>query len=253
MLSNPLGNSTYNALQLRLQKRYSSGISLLISYTLSKNLTDADGEGGGSFLGSAQDYYNLRLEKAVSAADVPQAFVAAYSYDLPFGDSKPIRTGKRLVDKYVIGGWTTSGIVSVQSGTPLGINTELSLPAIGPVRPNVVSSQIYLNNDRSTFDPARNLYLNSAAFTAPAPFSFGNAPRLFSQVRSFGTKQWDAVLQKVIPIRESLRFSLKAEFFNLPNVVNWGPPATDINSPSFGQITSASSARTGQISGTLSW
>jgi hypothetical protein len=253
MSSNPLGNSTYNSLQVRAQKRYSNGISFLLSYTLSKNLTDADGEGGGSFLGSAQDYYNLRLEKAVTAADVPQAFVAAYTYDLPFGTGKRLRSGNNVVDKYILGGWTMSGIVTVQSGPPLGITTELSLPAIGAVRPNVVSNQIYLQHDRSSFDPAKDLYLNLAAFAAPAPFTFGNAPRLFSQFRAFGTREWDAALQKAIPIRESIRLALKAEFFNLPNTVNFGPPVVDINNPGFGQITSAAAARTGQISGTLYW
>jgi hypothetical protein len=251
--SDPIGNNSYNALQARLQKKYSNGLSLLVSYTLSKDLTDADGEGGGAFLGSAQNYYNLRLEKAVAAADVPQAFVAAYTYDLPLGENKLLRTGNRILDKYILGGWLTTGIVTLQRGTPLGISTELSLPAIGAIRPDVVSSQLLLHSDRSSFDPATDLYLNPAAFTAPAPFTFGDAPRLFSQARAFGTREWDAALQKSIPIYERLRFSLKAEFFNLPNVVNWGAPVTDINNPSFGRITTAGSARIGQLSGTLYW
>jgi hypothetical protein len=251
--SDPIGNNTYNALQARVQKKYSNGLSLLVSYTLSKDLTDADGEGGGAFLGSAQNYYNLRLEKAVAAADVPQAFVAAYTYDLPVGENKFLRTGNRILDKYVFGGWLTSGIVTLQRGVPLGISTELSLPAIGAVRPDVVNSQLLLNSDRSSFNPATDLYLNPAAFAAPTPFSFGDAPRLFSQARAFGTREWDAALQKSIPIYERLRFSLKAEFFNLPNVVNWGAPVTDINNPSFGKITTAGSARIGQLSGTLYW
>jgi hypothetical protein len=253
MSSNPIGNNTYNSLQLRAQKRYTNGLSLLVSYTVSKDLTDADGQGGGAFLGSAQNYYNVRLEKAVAAADVPQAFVAAYSYDLPVGEKKPLRTGNKFMDKYILGGWVTSGIVTLQRGAPLGISTELGLPAIGGIRPDVVSSQFYLHNDRSSFDPAANLYLNPAAFAAPAPFTFGDAPRLFSQIRAFGTREWDAALQKAIPIHESLRFALKAEFFNVPNLVNWGAPVTDINNPSFGRITSAGQARAGQISATVYW
>ena len=253
MSSNPIGNNTYNSLQLRAQKRYTNGLSLLVSYTLSKDLTDADGQGGGLFLGSAQNYYNVRLEKAVAAADVPQAFVAAYSYDLPLGEKKLLKTGNKVMDRYVLGGWVTSGIVTLQRGAPLGISTELGLPAIGGIRPDVVSNQFYAHKDRSSFDPGKDLYLNLAAFAAPAPFTFGNAPRLFSQIRAFGTREWDAALQKSIPIHESLRFALKAEFFNLPNLVNWGAPVTDINNPSFGQISSAGQARTGQISATLYW
>ena len=254
MSSNPVGNNTYNALQVRAQKRYSNGLSLLVSFTLSKDLTDADGQGGGAFLGSAQDYYNLRLEKAVAAADVPQAFVAAYSYELPAGEGKRFKSGNKVVDKYVLGGWTTSGIVTLQSGAPLGISTEVGLPGIGGVRPNIVSgTSLFSHSDRATFDPGADLYLNPAAFAAPAPFTFGNVPRLLSQARAFGTRSWSGAFQKAIPIRESIRFSFKAEFFNLPNTVNWGGPVTDINNPSFGRITSAGAARNGQLSGTLYW
>ncbi len=116
-----------------------------------------------------------------------------------------------------------------------------------------MSNQFFSNKDRSSFDPGKDLYLNPAAFAAPPPFSFGNAPRLFSQIRAFGIRQWDAALQKSIPIHESMRFAFKAEFFNLPNVVNWGAPVTDMNNPSFGSITSAGAARIGQVSGTFFW
>jgi hypothetical protein len=251
--SDPIGNNTYNALQIRLQKRYSSGLSFLLTYTLSKDLTDADGNGGGVFLGGAQNYYNLRAEKAVAAADVPQAFTAGYAYDLPFGSAKRFKTGQKLFDKYVLGNWITSGIVTLQNGAPLAIGTQLSLPGIGPIRPDVVSSTLYGQHSRGSFDPATDVYLNAAAFAPPAPFSFGNAPRQFSQIRSFGTVDWDAVLQKSIPIHERLRFALKAEFFNVLNSVNFGAPDTNINSPTFGRIFSANPARTGQISGTVYW
>jgi hypothetical protein len=253
MSSNPNGNSTYNSMQVRIQKRYSAGISVLLTYTLAKNLTDADGFGGGVFLGGAQDYYNLRLEKAVTSSDVTQTLVAAYTYDLPFGDGKPVRTGSKAIDKYVLGGWLASGIITLRGGAPLGVTSELSLPAIGGIRPDVVSSQIYQTHDRGSFDPAKDLYLNPAAFQAPGPFTFGNAPRLFGQIRAFGLRQWDAALQKSIPIHESLRFALKAEFFNLLNVVNFQAPNTDINSPAFGQISAAGPSRTGQVSATFSW
>jgi hypothetical protein len=248
--SDPIGNNTYNSGQLRVQKRFSAGISFLLTYTLSKDLTDADGEGGGSFLGSAQNYYNLRLEKAVSSSDIPHSFVAAYTYDLPLGENKPIHTGSHFIDKYVIGGWQTSGIVTVQSGLPIGVTTELSLPGIGALRPNVVSSNIYGANN-SSFNPAVNLYLNPAAFAPPAPFTFGDAPRLFSQVRAPGLREWDTALGKTFQINDRIGVKFKAEFFNVLNTVNFGVPVADINSPSFGQITTAGPSRTGQISATL--
>jgi len=252
--SNPNGNNTYNALQVRAQKRFSSGVSFLLSYTISKDLTDADGFGSGVFLGGAQqDYYNLRTEKAVTSQDVPQAFVAAYTYDLPFGENKTIKTSNNIVNKYLMGGWTTSGIVTTQSGPPLAITTELALPGIGGIRPNRVSNQYFINNDRSSFDPNKDQYLNPAAFAAPPPYTFGDAPPRIAQARAFGLRSWDAALQKSIPFSERVRLALKAEFFNVLNITNLGAPVTDINSPSFGYIFSAGPTRTGQVSATVYW
>jgi len=261
LVQDPVGNNSYNSLQIKAQKAYSSGVSFVLSYTLSKDLTDADGEGGGGFIGGAQNYYNLRAEKAVAAEDVPQAFVAGYSYDLPIGKGKKFLNLQNSTLDKIIGGWTTSGIITVQSGTPLGVTTELNLPAItGPasgyntpqgVRPNVVGTNFYVNHDSGTFNGATDLYLNPAAFALPAPFSFGDAPRLFSQIRSFGLREWDAALLKKFRFTDRLSLGLKAEFFNVLNGVNFGAPVTDLQNPSFGHIFSAGNPRTGQVSGTF--
>jgi hypothetical protein len=253
LLSDPIGNNTYNALQVRFQKRFSNGLTFLASFNYAKNLTDADGQSTAGTLGGAQTYYNISLEKAVSMLDVPLALVASYTYDLPFGSGGMLRTGNRFVDKYLLGGWKASGLWTVQNGIPLGISTEVSLAAIGAVRGNVVSSQMYGVHDRSSFDPATQLYLNSAAFTVPAAFTFGNSPRLFSQLRGFGTITWNAGLLKTIPVTERVRFVVRGEFFNLLNAVNFSAPNTDRNNLAFGRITAAGSPRLGQVSGTLSW
>jgi hypothetical protein len=250
--SDPVGNNTYNSLQIKAQKRFSQGLSFLMSYVLSKNLTDADGEGGSIFLGGAQNYYNLRAEKAVALEEVPNAFIGSYSYELPFGKGRLVNIDNTIVDR-IVGGWATSGIITLQSGNPLAIGTEQSLPSIGGVRPNVVSNQFYINHSRRSFNPATDLYLNPAAFAPPAPFTFGDAPRAFSQISSFGIREWDVGLMKKFPITERVNFALKMELFNFLNNVNFGPPVTDINNPSFGRIFTAASPRTGQISGTISW
>jgi Carboxypeptidase regulatory-like domain len=250
--ADPMGNNTYNALQVRGQKRFSKGLTLLLSYTFSKNLTDTDGTYGTS-LGGAQNFYNVALEKAVTSSDRPQVFVASYSYELPVGEGKPFRSGSRLLDRYVLGGWQISGIWTVENGTPLPITTEETLPAAGSVRANVVGSQVYSVNSRSSFNPATDLYINKAAFAVPAAFTFGDGPRLYSQLRSFGTINWNAVAEKKIPIKETLHFLLRAEFFNVLNTVNFSAPTTDLQNLSFGKITSAAAGRNGQVSLTLSW
>jgi outer membrane receptor protein involved in Fe transport len=252
--SDPVGDATYNSLQVRAQQRLRHGISYLVSYTVSKDLTNAPGYGGGAFLGAAQNYYDLRAEKAVATWDVPQAFIAAYTYDLPLGRGKLVNFDNSLANK-ALGGWATSGIITLESGPPISPTTELSLPAIGPIRPNIVSDQpIYLDHSRASFDPATGTYLNINAFTPPPPFSFGDAPPQLPNVRAFGQRTWDIALMKKIPLSERFSLTLKGEFFNALNAVNFGPPVTDIDNPSFGKIVTTSvNPRTGQLSATVSW
>jgi hypothetical protein len=251
--ADPIGNNTYNALQIKAQERFSNGLTFLVSFNYAKNLTDAHGQSSGGYLGGAQDYYHVSLEKATEANDVPHALAAAYTYELPFGAKRKFVTGNHFVDRYLIGNWSTSGVWTIQDGKPLALTTQLTLPAIGSVRPDAVSSQLYGTSDRGSFDPATNLYINKSAFAAPAPFTFGNAPRLFSQLRTFGLISWNVSLLKAIPLRENLRLILRPEFFNVLNTVNFNAPVTDFNNLAFGKITAAGSPRQGQVSATVSW
>jgi hypothetical protein len=224
---------------------------MLFAYTREKNVTDVNGAG-------AQNYYDLKAEKAVASYDVPQNFVAGYTYTLPIGKGQLLAINNSLADK-LFGGWSTSGVVTLQSGQPIAVTTELALPAIGGLRPNVVAGQpLYsATHTRGSFNPnnsSANEYININAFTAPPAFTFGNAPADFDSLRSFGTREWDVALMKKFPIFERLNFNLKGEFFNALNTVNFGVPNSDIDSPSFGTITTINGIpRNGQVSGTLSW
>jgi hypothetical protein len=253
--SDPVGNNTYNSLQIKAQKQFSHGLSFLVSYVLSKNLTDSDGIGGGSFIGGAQNYYNIRAEKAVALESVPNAVIGSYSYELPIGKGKLLNLNNKIVDR-AFGGWNIAGVITIQSGNPQAISTEETLPGFPgeTIRPDVVSGQpFYGVHSRSGFNPATDSYLNLAAFVAPPPFQLGTAPRAFSQISAFGIEDWDAAFMKKFPITEHINFALKMEFFNFLNNVNFGAPVEDINNPSFGKISSALAPRIGQISGTISW
>jgi Carboxypeptidase regulatory-like domain len=120
-----LGQSTYNALQTKLERRFRNGLNLLASYTYSKTITDADSSfstetGFNSNVFGAQNPYNLRGEKAVSYQDIPHAFVISYLYELPFGPGK--RYLNHGVASKVAGGWQISGAHRYQSGSPAVIN-----------------------------------------------------------------------------------------------------------------------------------
>jgi len=94
-------------------------------------------------------------------------------------------------------------------------------------------------------------YLNINAFSAPAPFTFGNTGPELPNTRTFGGYGMNAALLKTIPLTERVGLVLKGEFFGVLNHNIFGPPITDINNPAFGQIISASGNRTGQMSMTL--
>jgi hypothetical protein len=107
---------------------------------------------------------------------------------------------------------------------------------------------------RCSYNPSADLYLNKSAFANPAPFSFGDAPARFNQIRTFGQRNWNVGLMKKWPLTEHIGLSLKGEFFNVLNTVNFGSPNTTFGSPSFGKITAINGTpRNGQVSGTLSW
>ncbi len=102
-------------MQLRVDKRFAAGLSFLVSYTVSKNLTDADSSGPGvsGFIGTnefiGQNSYDRKAEKAVSELDIPQSLVASFFYELPVGHGKRYLNGSGATDR-VVGGWYISGV-----------------------------------------------------------------------------------------------------------------------------------------------
>jgi hypothetical protein len=153
-----VGQSTYNALQAKLERRFRNGLNLLASYTYSKTLTDADSAYAGlTAFGSsdtfiAQNPRDLNAEKALSYQDVPHAFVLSYLYELPVGKGKKFLNQGGVVDK-VLGGWQVGGVHRYQSGAPFipftsdahntqfgTANTRLSrIPGVPLLAPNAAS------------------------------------------------------------------------------------------------------------------
>jgi hypothetical protein len=138
--SNPNGNSTYHALQVKAEKRMSGGLTGLVAYTWSKSLSDGNVQAGGGPGG--QTYYNRRLEKAISTDDVPQSIAASFLYELPFGPGKKFLNYKGAVGR-IAGGWTFSGIHQYSAGKPILLSANNTLPVpsggVGGLRPNVVA------------------------------------------------------------------------------------------------------------------
>ncbi|MBL8241154.1 MAG: TonB-dependent receptor [Bryobacterales bacterium] len=232
--SNPNGNSTYHALQMKVEKRMSNGLTLLGAYTWARTISDGDIMAGGGAGG--QDFYNRRLEKALSVNDVPHVAAISYLYELP------IAKGNKWM-----GGWTLSGIHQYQAGRPIAMQANNTLPIFnGLLRPNVVAGVERQNTSFS--DPATDFWINRAAFANPAPFTFGNSPRLFSDLRAPGFRNESFGLIKRTKLTEKVSVTFRAEFFNMFNRVVFGAPNANINNAQFGRISAqANTPRQGQL------
>ncbi len=241
-IANPNGNSTYHALQMKLTKRYSNGITLLTSYTWSKSLSDGNIMAGGGPAG--QDFYNRRLEKSLSTDDVPQNLSIAYTYELPFGPGK--RFLKAGIAGKIAGGWQLNGVQQYQTGKPVILTANNTLPIFnGALRPDVVSGIPHLLDHPN---PLTDPWFNKNAFAVPQTFHLGNASREYTDLRAPNLYSESFGLIRRIRLKERLTLTFRAEFFNAFNRVVFGAPAGNISSSAFGRVTSqANNPRQGQV------
>jgi hypothetical protein len=244
-------NSSYNSLQVRLDKRFSNGLSGMISYTWGEALADAPDHistsGGGAGIDTGvfrepQDGNNLRAERGPSEFDVTHRFVASYIWELPFGRGRHFGSNwSRPVD-FLLGGWQVTGIHVLQSGfaltATLGGSTVLNLGGERRARPNLVGDPELPESERTL-----NRWFNTDAFAAfsPAPQAFGDAG--VGIMRGPGLANFDFTLAKNFPISERRYIQFRTEFFNAFNHPNFGPPNIARDSSGFGQILTANSGR----------
>jgi hypothetical protein len=250
-----LGQSTYNALEAKLERRFHNGLNLLASYTYSKTITDADSSfstetGFNSNVFGAQNPYNLKGEKAVSYQDIPQTFVLSYLYELPAGPGK--RYLNHGVASKVLGGWQVSGIQRYQSGSPTVINEYATAPpgilSPGNYRYSLIPGQSPFaahpvqwtpaldanwnsgcaDNSNGVFSPTapgNPTPVNCAAFLDPSKASlatgggyvYGNLPSVVGWWRSPRYVNEDFSVIKRTTIRESQVIMFKLD---IPNAFN---------------------------------
>ena len=241
--ANPNGNSTYHALQVKIEKRLGFGLSVLGSYTHAKTLSDGDIQAGGG--PSGQTYYNRRLEKAVSTNDVPDVAAISYLYELPFGPGRRYLNRKNVAGK-VVGGWQLTGIQQYQAGRPIALTANNTLPLFnGLLRPDAVAG---VPKTLAVIDPLADRWINPAAFTAPTGLRFGTAAREYTDLRAQGFANESFGLIKRTPLTEKLTLTFRAEFFNVFNRVVFGAPAGNVSAANFGRVSSqANTPRQGQL------
>jgi len=202
------------------------------------------------------NYYNLGLEKAPVNYNQPQVFKAYVNYQLPVGRGQSLLSkAPRAVDA-VIGGWAMAWILNYADGTPLGFSapTPLSTGWNGATNRDNIAAGSMKNSafDRTVFNyantsSATDTYLNKALFSQPAPLTLGTSAPDYTQILGFGTISENISLSKNMRIKERFRWQLRVEFYDVFNRHQLGGITTSITSPLFGQVTSASGNRTGQI------
>jgi hypothetical protein len=249
----PWANSTYNALQLRVEKRFSNGLQLLGTYVFSKSIDDASVACGcTTWLGGAtslQDPNRRYLERSVSQYDIPQVFQFSYVYQFPFGRGKHWGSHLNPIVDAVLGGWQTNGIWRFDNGMPLSLTVSNSraLPTYGTQRPNLLGT-LTRNNGPNWLN---QYFADPQDAVTPAPFTVGNAPREISTARAPGTATTALSLFKqfsLAALREGSLLEFRAEAFNALNHPQFAAPNLTVGSSAFGIVTSqANSPRAVQL------
>jgi hypothetical protein len=226
--------SLYNALNVKLQKDLSHGVSLLASYTWSTNWDSSWGTSNDFSPGPGlpQDASNLNAEYSRAIYDIPHRFAVGTTVALPLGHGEPFQSGNKLLD-YAIGGWSVNAVGYIQSGEPLAVyqntNNNSSLGA-GVQRPNLVGSPCYSGSPESRL----NRYIKPNAFSTAPAFTYGNTPRTVSCLGP-GSNNWDlSVFRDIHLERATLQF--RAEATNAFNTPQFSAPVTKYGAVTFGQI-----------------
>ncbi len=245
------GNSIYHALVNRLEKRFSNGFTLLLSYTFSKAIGDICGNAaaGDTTNCGYQDLRNLRAERSVDNIDVPHRFVGSGVYELPFGRGHRFGSAlPRAVDA-VFGGWSIGSIITRASGRPYNIVNQGNPANTGTF--NVVSRPNVVGDPYSGFTRSIDADFNVAAFQATPQFALGSAGRNILRQRSFFN--WDFSTHKEFPLRERLRLQFRFEAFTFTNTPRFGQANAVFKTNTIGQITNADTPRNLQAGLKLVW
>ena len=227
------GNGNYNSLGSKLTKRYSNGVTALVSYTWSKSIDETSGiRTSDSDSLFSQDGRCQRCERGLSAFDNRHRLVISGLYELPVGKGRKMDIQNKFLDA-IVGGWQAGGITTWRAGFPIN-------PTAGTNRANT-----NIANDRpdasgqsqSVTNATTERWFNTAAFVLQPIYQFGNAGR--NSVLGPAGFSLDSTLDKTFRmLKEGHQLQFRWEAYNLLNHPVWGFPNTSLSSPNFGRITS---------------
>jgi hypothetical protein len=236
---NNSGTTNYNAIQGKVEQRFSHGISLLFAYTHSKLIDDASSVFSSTVLSSpntssliAADTFRPYLERDSSNGDMPNVTSFSGIYDLPAGRGHNFAaTG---IANALLGGWSLNAILSLQSGMPVTVTQATnnnSFAGFALQRPNIVGNPKLPASQRT---PAH--YFNTLAFNTTPQFVLGNASR--NPVRGPAYRDLDMALVKHVKLPLETDMEFRAEMFDVTNTPAFSQPNGSFGSSAFGSITS---------------
>jgi len=246
----PWGNSSYNAFQFQLNKRYSAGFGYTIAYTWSKTIDS----GCSGWYGvpdetcMIENPYDFQASRSLAEQDVPQSLSASWMYEFPIGKGKRFDLGNRVAN-YILGNWQFNGLTTEHSGSTYTPYLDGDIANTGNFS-QCCSSSVYerpnLVGNPKLSNPTIQAWFNKAAFAAPAPFTFGNLGR--DTMRSDWFKDVDLSLFREVPLTERAKLVIRLEVFNAFNTPVFYQPNADFDNPNFGTVTGiANSARDIQL------
>jgi hypothetical protein len=231
------GWAKYHALTFDVKRRFAKGLMFDANWTWSHSIDDASDPGTTlNETNLPQNVYDMAAEKASSSFDHRQRMVASFVYVLPTPGSANHSEWGRFISA-IAGNWQAGGYFTAQSGAPFTVNIASDRANIGAgpaQRPNVFG-------DPNGGPHTPNQWFNTAAFTLPALYTFGNAPR--NAAIGPGLQEFDFSLQKEITLKEPGKLQFRAEAYNLFNHPNFNIPNRTAFTANFGSISSAQDSR----------
>jgi outer membrane receptor protein involved in Fe transport len=239
-----IANSSYNALEVSLRKRFGHGVSFLASYTYSKSIDDVSsfnitGSASQPVAGEndlAQNPFDLAAERGRSMFDARHRLVFSYQWNLPFWNH-PTNWYQ-----HVLGSWQLNGIATLMSGTPFTVfdSNDVSLQGTAPEITGFSANRPNLSGNPNNGPRTPQEWFNVNAFQQLQPDPLGRFQVFGDEGRNVVAgppyMNWDFSAFKNIHVTESKEFQFRGELFNLLNHTNFRLPVSDISSPNFGQI-----------------
>ncbi len=248
---NNVGTTLYHGLYLKFERRFSQGLSALVSYTRSKLEDDASSVFDASILTGpvanfqVADSFNPRLERDYSTGDIPHVFVTSAVWDIPVGAHR--RTRPRRWLGAIVNDWSVTGVLTLQSGVPIAVTqvtNNNAFAGFGTQRPNLIGNPTLPSGERSA---AR--WFNTDAFATAPRFTLGTSSR--NPVRGPGFRSLDLAVMRRVPVRRGTTLEVRAEIFNATNTTPFGAPNGVHGSAAFGTVTTAGDPRVVQFAAKL--